>query len=1325
MTALHTSGQNELRQRLQEEVKKSNSRLETVVGNLDQRFCKLEQKFSALMQVMLKDKGVQENEGGSSEPLLPTPPSYFRLATQAEIAGHQQESRGRMSTPNLPRLELPMFSARNPREWLRKCHKYFLNYQIPASQKVDLVEMFLEGKADNWFQGVKLAKPGLNWEEFSELLCERFSGKGSLDIVEEFNKLQQVGTVEEYEEKFEKLKTLMLTKNPKLDESYFVFSFISGLKEEIKPMVKMFRPQTLTKAFEVAELQEYALEVQCKQTKNSGKVALEPKFGIYKGQIGGQNLPSTYKLPAITSNTRKTEVAHKEVGRLSAEELQYRRKNNLCYRCGEKFGMGHQCRAKGLNCLSVEEEEETDFEDAVGEQDELTGRVGEMAEVSLNALFGAIQRKSIMLIGSIEGLPVKILVDTGSSDSFINHRLVTLLHLPYQSVNSFTVTLANGTDITSGAACPKVAWRIQDYQFQFDMKIMELGSWDIILGVDWMCQFSPITFDFHTLSIALSDRGQLLHLQGFINQPTMELMRGRDLRSFIQEKKRSCAHLQANSTKDLQKDISELVEQVLQQFSQIFATPTGLPPERELDHQITLKPGAEPFKLKPYRYPHSHKAEIEKQVAEMLTNGIVKHSTSPFASPVLLVKKKNTWRLCIDYRRLNEVTVKDRFPIPNIDELLDELHGTKYMSKLDLRAGPTLESYAQHLKVVLQVLADNQLYCKKSKCSFAQTSMEYLGHVISDVGVSMDPDKVGCILSWPTPSSVKELRGFLGLTGYYRRFIRGYGVICKPLTQLLKKESFGWNHHAQMAFEDLKRAMTTAPVLSMPDFEILFVIETDARGLGIGAVSMQHGHPIAFLGKALSSQNLGLFVYEKELFALVLAVTKWKHYLVGHHFVIKTDHQALKHLLEQKLTHPLQHKWLTKLLGLDYEIQYKKGADNGVADALSRRRFEDPLEDMAVSHTMYAISSVQPAWMQELVASYEGDNEAQQKIAQLLLDPNAVSDYHLDRGMLKFKDKLYVGSANSIRGKRSKHENVPYPGLLQPIPVPQQAWSHVSMDFIEQLPLSHGFDTILVVVDRLTKFSHFIRLTHPFIAQQIAQVFLDQIYRLHGLPESVISDRDRTFVSRFWQELFHLLGVGLHYSSSYHPQSDSQTELWYNTNFHTSLQITPFEALYGYKPNHIPLGPFHDSIIPAAANLVQDRLKVISLIKKNLAKAQSRMKHFTDRHRSERALQIIAKVGAVAYKLQLPDGARIHPVFHVSLLKKRIGDAQGIDPMFPAWDSSDQYLLQPEKILKRRATKRNSQVVIQYLVKWDQLPESESSWEDKDFIDKQFPEFQA
>ena len=277
---------------------------------------------------------------------------------------------------------------------------------------------------------------------------------------------------------------------------------------------------------------------------------------------------------------------------------------------------------------------------------------------------------------------------------------------------------------------------------------------------------------------------------------------------------------------------------------------------------------------------------------------------------------------------------------------------------------PTLELHAQHLQIVLSILEENQLYCKRSKCSFAQSSIEYLGHVISEAGVSMDVAKVECIKSWSVPSTVKELRGFLGLIGYYRRFIKGYGVISKPLTVLLKKEGFAWNHEAQMAFEDLKKVMTTAPVLSMPNFELPFVIETDACGIGIGAVLMQQGHPIAFLSKALSVQNLGLSVYEKELFALVLAVTKWRHYLVGHHFIIRTDHQALKHLIEQRLTHPLQHKWYTKQLGLDYEIQYKRGSDNGVADALSRRMMEGNIVNCReIVHQTYAITSVQPKWI--------------------------------------------------------------------------------------------------------------------------------------------------------------------------------------------------------------------------------------------------------------------------------------------------------------------------------------------------------------------------
>ncbi|XP_027183811.1 uncharacterized protein LOC113782099 [Coffea eugenioides] len=641
MVAVRSAGAEEWRQKFQSEVEQNNAKLEAIAGSMDQKFNKMEQRFSSVLKLLMKEKGLTDMDGSVAEPILPTPPAHLRLTTSTEGPGISQEYRGRQFTPNVPRLELPMFNSGNPREWVRKCQKYFLNYQIAENHKVDVAEMFLEGKADNWFQGVKLVKPGILWGEFSELLCERFSGGSSRDIVEEFNKLQQRGSVEEYEEKFEELKTLMLMKNPRLDELYFVSSFISGLKEDIKPMVKMFKPQTLMKAFEVAELQESSIEIQSKQNKTAGRVAVESRFGMYKNAANNQPRQNSYKLPAVIPSPQKTDSVHREFNKLSAEELQFRRKNSLCYRCGEKFGIGHQCKKGNLNYLGTDEEEDNEFEDAEGEQDELTGRTGELAEVSLNALSGAIKRKSIMLMGSLGGLPVKILVDTGSSDSFINHRVVNLLQLPYQTVDPFIVTLADGTDITSGAMSPKVTWLIQEYRFQFDLKIMELGGWDIILGVDWMCQFSPITFDFHSLSIALSAEGSLLHLQGFINQPAMGLVRGKDLRSFIQEKQRCCAAWRTDVTKEPEEPLPELIEGVLHQHSQVFTTPVGLPPERELDHQINLKPGAEPFKLKPYRYPHSHKTEIERQVAEMLTNGIITHSTSHFASPVLLVKKKD------------------------------------------------------------------------------------------------------------------------------------------------------------------------------------------------------------------------------------------------------------------------------------------------------------------------------------------------------------------------------------------------------------------------------------------------------------------------------------------------------------------------------------------------------------------------------------------------------------------------------------------------------------------------------------------------------------
>jgi len=347
-----------------------------------------------------------------------------------------------------------------------------------------------------------------------------------------------------------------------------------------------------------------------------------------------------------------------------------------------------------------------------------------------------------------------------------------------------------------------------------------------------------------------------------------------------------------------------LLESLFNSFQDVFDPPTGLPPARDCDHRIHLLPQSAPVAVRPYRYPQLQKDELETQCSTMLQQGIIRPSTSPFSAPVLLVKKQdNTWRFCVDYRALNDITVKDKFPIPIVEELLDELHGAKFFSKLDLRAGyhqvrvhpndvektafrthhghfeflvmpfgltnapatfqalmnsvlhrflrkcvlvffddiliysNSYSEHLQHLRAVLSTLRDHKLHVKKSKCAFATQSVTYLGHVISASGVAMDSDKISAVESWPTPKTAKELRGFLGLASYYRRFISNFGTIAAPLTQLLKKDCFSWSDQASLAFSTLKKALSSAPVLQLPNFSESFIVDCDAltlQALGLG-----------------------------------------------------------------------------------------------------------------------------------------------------------------------------------------------------------------------------------------------------------------------------------------------------------------------------------------------------------------------------------------------------------------------------------------------------------------------------------------------------------
>jgi hypothetical protein len=284
----------------------------------------------------------------------------------------------------------------------------------------------------------------------------------------------------------------------------------------------------------------------------------------------------------------------------------------------------------------------------------------------------------------------------------------------------------------------------------------------------------------------------------------------------------------------------------------------------------------------------------------------------------------------------------------------------------------TWEEHLSHITQVFHVLQQHQFYVKLTKCSFAKQQLHYLGYVISSARVATDPRKVQIIASWPPPNCVKDLRSFLGMAGYYKKFVRHFGLLSKPLTNLLKKgELYVWTKDHQNSFEALKTTLITSPILALPNFTKPFTIETDASDKGIGAVLQQDGHPIAFVSKALGPMAHGLSTYEKGCMAILLAVDYWRPYLLQSEFTIMTDQKSHIHLDDQRLHTPWQHKALTKLLGLNYQIVHKKGKENKVADALSRIAHAD-IEELA------AVSMIQPTWLADLQASYAQDPKSYQ-----------------------------------------------------------------------------------------------------------------------------------------------------------------------------------------------------------------------------------------------------------------------------------------------------------------------------------------------------------
>ena len=427
-----------------------------------------------------------------------------------------------------------------------------------------------------------------------------------------------------------------------------------------------------------------------------------------------------------------------------------------------------------------------------------------------------------------------------------------------------------------------------------------------------------------------------------------------------------------------------------------------------LQHRINTGP-APPIRQAVRRLPPPRRREVQELLAGMLENEVVQPSSSPWASPIVLVKKKdNSFRFCVDYRKLNEVTHKDAYPLPRIDDTLDSLSGSKWFSTIDLLSGywqvevaeedrpktafctteglfefkvmpfglsnapATFQrlmdlvlsglqwsqclvylddviilgrSFSEHLanlNMVFERLREAGLKLQPKKCNFLRHEVAYLGHVVSDKGVTADPAKVERVASWPIPTTTKDVQRFLGFAGYYRRFIQNFADIARPLHRLTEQyAAFKWSDESQSAFEELKQRLISAPVLAYPDFSKKFVLDTDASDLGIGAVLSQvddegREHVIAYASRLLSKPERRYCVTRRELLAVVVFTKHFRHFLIGRHFTLRTDHGSLTWLKNFREPEGQMARWLERLQELDFTIVHRQGKKHKNADALSR-----------------------------------------------------------------------------------------------------------------------------------------------------------------------------------------------------------------------------------------------------------------------------------------------------------------------------------------------------------------------------------------------------